>query len=757
VSRLSSLGASALSLSPLLITGAGPLAAEPEPAPNAATELTVTEARSPPAPSSDDASSGNAFSLRTIELLAGASHTSPYRVLDHLPSIHVEGTDGLGVGVDQNAVRVRGQLGDTYARLASTVEGVPLSFNVAKGVMGNLVDLQNVDGVSFYRGPVPSDTGFGLGTTAGALDLHILRPSRRPAVRSMTTTGLVPGAHPMLSAFLRVDPGPLAWGTTAFVSGSYNRAEKWRGFGQIERFNGTVGLAKSVGRSVDIELFGMVSRTSENEYRPLTYAQTQDPSLYRSFDYTNDLTYLDYRNNRQSLTEGAVLAKLTGSLSSWGRLAATPYIAATDGVRYFGSEPNPKVNGVNRMVLLQRQFGVLADLRFWPREGFEVALGTWAAALDTVPPPEEQKFYDVLPSGELAFARWNILARTGTRVLVTPYLVASGKVGKLRIDAGLKLVVATMPSVTGYDATNVGDVSASQAMDQQPPVRPGLHADARTQTVALPHVGMRYAWSSGVSARAVYGRNYAYPFQGPLFSTYSSNAESFGNLGLTLNDIWRGLKLETSDNFDLGIDLEHRGVGVRPTVYYAFFHDKQVLAFDPDVGVPYYQNVASAKAAGAELEAWLSPCTWLTLAFAGSYNRTTFTHDLATKSSTPLATTGKQFADAPSWLAKASATVDWRRWQVSSFFRYVGTRYGDVMNTERIAGHEILDLMVGYRIGRAGWLRELAASLRVQNVLDARYIGIISNQQDISEALSTTYYPGSPRSVMLVLDARLAQ
>jgi iron complex outermembrane receptor protein len=754
VSRSLALGTLALVLFPW----AGARAEEPASTEVAATtELTVRETRSPPAPASEDANSGNLFSLRAIDLLAGSTHTSPYRVLDALPSVHVEGTDGFGIGVDQNAIRVRGQLGDTYARLASTVDGVPLSFNVAKGVMGNLLDLQNVDGISFYRGPVPSDAGFGLGTTAGALDLHILSPSARPALRFMVTTGATTGAHPMLSSFLRVDTGPLGWGVTSFVSGSFNRAEKWRGLGEAERLNGTVGLAKSVGSHVDLELFGMVSRTSENEYRPLTYAQTQEPALYRSFDYTNDLTYLDYRNNRQALTEGAVLGRGTARLGTLGKLLVEPYVAASEGVRYFGSEPNPKVNGVNRMVLRQRQYGLLADLRLWPWDGVEIALGTWAAELETVPPPEEQKFYNVLPSGELEFARWNILARTGTRVLVTPYLVASGAARRLKIDVGLKVVAAMMPSVTGYDASNVGDVSASDAFAQHPPMRPGLHAEAQTQTALLPHIGLRYPIASWLSIRAVYGKDYAYPFQGPLFSTYNSNAESFGNLGLTLNDIWRGLKLETSDNIDVGIDIERRTLGLRPTVYCAFFRDKQVLAFDEAVGVPYYQNAASAKAAGAEIEAWFLPWSWLTLAVAGSYNRTAYTRDLATKSSVPLATTGKQFADAPFWLAKGSATLEWRGWHMSSFFRYVGARYGDLMNTERVAGYELLDLVLGYRVARSGWFRDLGASLRAQNVLDARYIGIISNQQDVSEALATTYHPGSPRAFMVVLDARLAQ
>lgn len=723
------------------------------------TEVTVVEARTTPVTGSDDASSGAVFSREAVEARAGASRTSPYRVLEYLPSIHVEGTDGLGLNLDQNALRVRGQLGDSYARLASTIERVPLSINVGQGAMGNLLDLENVDGLSFYRGPMPADRGFGLGTTAGELDLHILRPAKDPGLRMVLAGGASRGSSepvPLASVFVRADVGDWGWGVRPFVSASYNHARKWRGFGSNDRVNGTAGIAKAFGDRVDVAAYAIVNHVRMNEYRSLSYAQTQDRSLYRSFDYTHDGGYLDYRNNRQQVTELAALMEVRVRLGRWGSLLVEPYLGSVDGVRYFGSEPNPKVNGVNRMVLSQSQLGALTELRLHPWHGLGVAAGVWVSGFASVPPPADQKFYAVAADGSLQFSRWNMLSETGTRLLASPYAAVTGLFGRFSWDAGLRLVALQMPSVKGYDPSGLPDQSASDAISHGAPLRPGLQADAQTQMALLPHLGLRYAFSEAWSARLAYGRNYAYPFQGPLFSTYNSNAENFGNLGMTLDDIWRGLKLEISDNVDVGVHFSNSRVSVRPTLYYARFHDKQVLAYDAAVGVPYYQSVASAEAKGAELEVAVAPWTWLSTWFAGSFNQTQFTQDLATKASTPLATTGKQFADAPRWLGKLGATARWHPFTLSPFLRYVGARYGDLMNGERVDAYCTLDVMLGYHLDRLGWVRDFGISLRGQNILDSRYIAIIRNQQDISEALSTTYYPGAPMLWMLSLEGRFA-
>ena len=81
---------------------------------------------------------------RTIDLLTGPSRTNPYKALDLLPSVHSEGTDAFGLAVDQNPLRIRGQVGDTFTRLSRTIEGLPLGVNVGQGSMGNLIDLDNL-------------------------------------------------------------------------------------------------------------------------------------------------------------------------------------------------------------------------------------------------------------------------------------------------------------------------------------------------------------------------------------------------------------------------------------------------------------------------------------------------------------------------------------------------------------------------------------------------------------------------------------
>ena len=750
-------GAACLAGGALLLSGGVATAenAQPTSPEEPPTEIVILGARPLPVSATGDATTGIQLTREAIESAAGVTHTSAIHALDPLASVHVESADGLGLGLEPNPLRVRGQLGDTYARFANTVERIPLGLNVARGMMGSPLDLENFAGMIFHRGPVPADRGFGHGNTAGALDATLLRPGSDPRLRLVLGGGLfdpLGDPRPALSLFARADSGELRHAPRFFLSGSYNHGRKWRGPGDTDRFNGTVGLVKTFGDRVVVELFGVLNHLRGNEYRALTYAQTQSPATFKDFDFTQDGTFLDYRYNRQDLTERAAIAEIHLRIGQRATILIEPYATSVDGVRWFGSEPNPKVNGVNRMVLRQRQYGLLAEARFPLAEDWEAVAGTWVVHLDTVPPPSDQKFYLVSPGQEPTFSRWNILARTGARATANPYLAVRGHWGRLAVDAGAKLIAARMPSVTGYDPASLPDVPANAAIALGPPTRPGLYADGQTQVAFLPHLGIKFAMSEAASIRAGYGRNYAYPFQGPLYSTYNANAENFGNLGMTLNDLWRGLRLETSDNVELGVLVQRPTFEVRPSLYYACFHNKQVLAYDAAVGVPYYRNIAAAEALGAELEVGGSPWTWLALWVAGSYNRATFTRDLATKSATPLATKGKQFADAPVWLGKIGATARYRELSVSPFLRFVGARYGDLMNTERIGAYGVVDVVFAYRFRQWGNGVDATLALRGQNILDTRYVGIISNQQDISEALSTTYYPGAPRFWMLSLD-----
>lgn len=54
----------------------------------------------------------------------------------------------------------------------------------------------------------------------------------------------------------------------------------------------------------------------------------------------------------------------------------------------------------------------------------------------------------------------------------------------------------------------------------------------------------------------------------------------------------------------------------------------------------------------------------------------------------------------------------------------------------------------GYRKKKVWGFDELSVSLNLMNLFDKKYISTIKNNQDVSEALSTSYYPGAPFTVV---------
>jgi len=141
-------------------------------------EIEVTEsATAPPVQENrSEPASISTLPRKTLETFGGPAQTNPFKALNLLPSVNTDTSDGYGLVQDQNSIRIRGQSGDTYNRLSRTINGMPLGVNVGQGAMGNFLDLENVDGLTLIRGPIPADQGFGFGNSAGALDMQMREP-----------------------------------------------------------------------------------------------------------------------------------------------------------------------------------------------------------------------------------------------------------------------------------------------------------------------------------------------------------------------------------------------------------------------------------------------------------------------------------------------------------------------------------------------------------------------------------------------------
>ncbi|SKA15246.1 iron complex outermembrane recepter protein [Trichlorobacter thiogenes] len=690
---------------------------------------------------------------KTVDLLTGPSRTNPYKALDLLPSVHTEGTDAFGLSMDQNPLRVRGQIADTFTRLSRTIEGLPLGVNVGQGAMGNLIDLDNLSELSLIRGAIPADKGLGFGNTAGALEQSLDWGSNTMGLSLLRSDG----SEHFNRTFVRLDSGELPTKTKLFSSASYTGADKWRGAGTGERSNVSVGITQPLPGNTTASVFGVFNTFRQHAYRPLDYSQTRSGSYYRGYDYNTalvtpignptllqNINYYDY--NRQKFNEYAILSVIEFKPTDTSTLTFKPYFAGTEGYRYAANGSTVATASVTRSDITQEQIGFTGEYAVKLGTA-QVKVGYWYQDADTMPPPTSQKAYNITSSG-LAFKSWMMLSKVEDRIFHEPYLMLSNTFGKLKLDVGVKYVRIELPSVTGYNTTGLGDISYDAAIAASSGPAVGLHADGATQDALLPNIGFRYDFDEYTNLRWTYGRNYAEGWLGPLYSTFKSNQAAFTSKGITLQNLWDDVKLEISDNIDLGARFGSSTWHIAPTLFYGKFYDKQVMMYDPVVGVSYYRSNATAESMGAELEVGIKPLEWLSLFGSASYNSFKFDSNIRTKSGTTVQSQGKQVADAPEWLGKIGATASFAGFSVTPVMRYVGERYGDIENKEKISDYEVVDLTIDYRKKKVWGFDELSVSLNLMNLFDKKYISTIKNDQDVSEALSTSYYPGAPFTVV---------
>lgn len=209
------------------------------------------------------------------------------------------------------------------------------------------------------------------------------------------------------------------------------------------------------------------------------------------------------------------------------------------------------------------------------------------------------------------------------------------------------------------------------------------------------------------------------------------------------------MKLEVADMLDLGLRIEGEHWYLAPTFYYAKYRDKQVTVFDPRVGLNYQRNGAKATSSGLELEGGWEPVTGLDLFGSVAWNRFSFDDDVRSAANSVIPIAGKQIADTPKLSAKLGASWQLGPFSVSPLVRYIGARYGDAQETQKISGYTVADLHLGYKPrGLQGYAKDLRFSLSVLNLADKRYIGIIT-ADDRNPGSAPVYYPGAPRTVVV--------
>jgi len=677
-----------------------------------------------------------------IDVQGGAEQISPYKAVSTVPGVDIRTLDPFGMNISH---RIRGK---ANRNIGETLEGLPLK-SIGPGVgLGTMVDLENVESVSVSKGAIPADSGLGYGSDNGMVDMHL----KRPMNQFHATLKQALGEENFSRSFLRLDTGNLGNVARGFVSGSYTDADKWKGEGKSPngRRNFAFGISGIPGQSVEWEFYGIRNYEKKHSYRGLKYDQVKHLSRYYDYDYNrfltgvskNDAYYYDY--NRSDFRTYTYFGRIKVPVPFLDQASLTlrPYYLKDEGYSYAGGASG-NAGYVTDWPVDHNCYGGVLEYE-QKLKNTQIKAGYWYGEAKPPGPPMTQRRLTITPgTGALVFNSWTKLIRVNDKThFNSPYVTADATYGPFSVNAGLRYLWWTTPSLTSYKTAGIGNMSASKALDLASDKK--YEVDGKTYEVFLPYIGVTYKPAESVILRANYGRNYNTVQYG-----FGSQLDSLYNKGFTeaqLERLWHDkVRPEESDNFDVGINIALGKFFAETTLFYSLTKYVAGSFYDPGLNETYAQNTGKAFSLGAEILVGYAFLKNLDATLSFMYNNYECTSDYKTATGYVIQAKGHQMPDAPRYTGNLS--VNWRIGDltVSPTARYLGKRYADVENKYSLDDHFLVDLSTSYPINL---FKDFPMVLRVSaiNLLDKEYVATVSAGNTSVGETAQTYNVGAPRT-----------
>jgi iron complex outermembrane receptor protein len=704
--------------------------------PHAVPEIVVSADKLiiPTMQASETVYTGSEITAKGIEIQGARASTSVSGALNLLPGISVASADSNGLAAEMSNVRVRGVRGLLGAL---TVEGVPNYGGNPIGPRDYLYDMENMQGLSVYKGAVPGDIGAGIGSRGGALNLKPDWPHEGPGLLFKQ----VVGTNDYTRTFARFDSGAIPEVNTR-VSGSfsYTDAEKWRGPGDLgPRKNANLAVDQPLGQRLSAKLWINHNDLDQHLYRALSSTEIQDLSAnyYKDFNPTRtgvaalDRYYYDY--NRGTYKNDDQLAILTLRATDTLNFSLKPYHAKEDteilqGVANNGGMVQKRLRDIERA-------GVIGEgtLDFY---GIKTTLGYHYESADMEISTEN---YAITGSG-LSYRGKGVMGTTGTTYLNSPYLKLAAEHGAFDWQAGLKYFLFEDSASDGYVTGPDPGYAPVRATD--------LDRKAVDYDIWLPTLGAAYHFSEEIQAHTSYGRTFIRPYSYlPLVNLYNTNRATFQAAGVNLQQMFDGYGIERSDTVDLGLRYTSGRFDIDATLFYGKHKDLLTTIYDPRVNLNYQQNIGKATGYGLDLEINASLTNTFTIFINPSWTTMTYDEDLSF-AGTRLATDGNQVVDTPEWLVKTGVIFHPGNFEIIPMVRYQGERYSDAENIGKVGSNTVADLRLSYTFPGIMKSKALKVSLDLTNLFDEKYVSVINASDDTRDGVAT-FYQGAPFAAML--------
>ncbi|WP_373073041.1 TonB-dependent receptor [Sulfurimonas sp.] len=693
------------------------------------------------------------FTSKSIAKLSTHANMNPYTVIAFSPSVNFTPVDTIGSNEPSfhDPIRIRGKSqsgpGGVYM-----INSMPLSSNPGGGK--HMVDMENIASIDLLKGYLPVDKNLGFSSLIGKVDLNVLSAKKEAGA----TISQSFGSEDFKRTFLRFDTGKFG-DFSAFGSISVISNDKYKGDGDLQRVNGMLGLTYEPNSSFKAELYAIRNSDEHHNYDSLSYAQTQNLGVYFDKDFgtvkpttANDVDYYDW--NRQDFITTNIFADILYKPTSDDTITFKPYYKQDEGEIFFSKfDATPAKQGVVNWQMDHDLYGAVAAYEHSFSQALKSKIGYWYHKQLPPGPPTDRRFYGVNATGDLFFKKYASLADVDHHVLQSPFVEISGDINNFIYSVGVQYQNFKLSSIKNYltDANTSLDYDtaiATSTLDTWGSV------DAKTFKTWLPSLYAAYKLDDLSSVYLDYSRSYGFDVN--LYPTYTSNYANFKGKGITLQQLWNDLELETSDNIDLGYKTTVGAVTLQPSLFVSFVSNKQANVYDTALDVSYPANLGDAVGYGAEFSAYGALREDLEFMMGLSYNSYSFDQDFTTSATTTSNIKGNQLPDAPKVMAKGALSYYLDKWTFTPSVRYTSSRYGDVENTQKVDAFTVVDLDVSYKAKGFLGSKNTMFRLSATNISDEEYIATINTPDNVLAASTTssTYQTGAPRMVFFSANLR---
>ena len=683
--------------------------------------------------------SAQRFAQKSLSTLSTQANMNPYTVVQFSPSVNYTPVDESGSNEPSyhDPIRTRGKM-QTGPGGVYMIDGMPVSSNPGGGK--EMLDMENISSIDLYKGYLDTDKNLGFSSLIGKVDMNILEPKEKAGGSVSQSIG----SDNFRRTFLRVDSGKIG-DFKLFGSFSSLSDDKTKGEGDQHRLNGMIGINYHPNESLNADLYVVRNADKHNNYMALSYAQAKDLEQYYNLDYAANKSassnnYYDF--NKQNFDTTLVMANIAYKPTDKDKITFKPYYKKDVGDYWYSNAST--TNMVVDWHMDHDLYGGIAEYEHTFDDALKAKVGYWYNKQLPPGPPSNQQKYQVDASGNLVYKGYAMLSKDDYHTIESPFVELSGDVSRFHYLAGLQDQTFTIGSIKNYIGTNS---STSQDYDtalNQATYDPNASVGAKTFHNLLPSLYLGYDLSKDTTVYIDYTRTYGFDVN--LFPTYVSDESTFVSHGVTLQQLWDKLQLETSDNIDLGVKTTLGAITLNPSGFVSFVKNKQANIYDTSLGVNYPANVGDALGYGAELSAY-GPITENLEFLAGfSYNKYMFTQNFASSATSTVDIKGNQLPDAPEIMAKAAISYTKERWTFTPSARYTSSRYGDVANTQVLNPFTIVDMDISYKGNSFMGSKSTLFRVTATNLTNEKYISTIITADNAlaTTGTSSTYQTGAP-------------